>query len=328
MYYRAMAKLPAALPARSTRRRSIQLAALRGFDAAARTLSFTRAADELNLTQSSVSRQVAGLEDEIGKPLFTRRTRALVLTAAGQRLAASVRAGLAEIDRAVDGIRATGGPPRVTIATYASFASLWLVPRLAAFQRTHRDIEIRIDAGDRHVDLDAEGVDLALRWCRPGAAPAHARCLVEEELTPALTAELLARSGIALNVPADLLQLPLLDMDDATTAFSEYGWPQWLAFAGVTESVRDAASRKLFFNFIDQSVQAAVRGQGVVLARTPFLDDLLAAGSLTAPFSALRLRSGYCYYLIENRETAKLPHVAALAAWLIGEFAQRPRHPS
>jgi DNA-binding transcriptional LysR family regulator len=323
MYDRRMVALPS--PPRRARRRPIQLQALRGFDAAARTLSFTRAAAQLNLTQSSVSRQVAGLEEEIGRPLFTRRTRALVLTPAGERLARCVAVALAEIDRTVAGIRGTGGPPRVTVTTYASFASLWLVPRLAAFQRRHRDIEIRIDAADRHVDLEAEGVDLALRWCRPESAPKGALHLGDEEITPALAADLLARSGVALRAPADLLELPLLELDDTTPAFAETGWPRWLAAAGVPEASRQAPSRRLYFNFIDQSVQAAVRGQGVVLARTPFLDDLLAAGSLMAPFPKLRLRSGYGYYLVENRDTRALPHVAAFRGWLVDEFAQGPR---
>ena len=323
MYDREMP--PPTSSSRRVRQRSIQLQALRGFDATARTLSFTRAAAELNLTQSSVSRQVAGLEQEIGLPLFARRTRALVLTPAGERLARSVRAALAEIDRVVAGIRGAGGPPRVTVTTYASFASLWLVPRLAAFQRLHRDIEIRIDAADRHVDLEAEGVDLALRWCRPESAPKNALHLGDEEITPVLAADLLARSNVALRAPVDLLDLPLLELDDATRAFAETGWSRWLAAAGVPEAAQGTASRRLYFNYIDQSVQAAVRGQGVVLARTPFLDDLLAAGSVMAPFPKLRLRSGYGYYLVENRETRELPHVAAFRVWLVDEFARGPR---
>ncbi|HEU0202802.1 MAG TPA: LysR family transcriptional regulator, partial [Burkholderiaceae bacterium] len=127
-------------------------------------MSFTAAANELNLTQSSVSRQVATLEREVGKPLFVRKTRALELTSDGERLLRAVRQALAAIDRTVDEVRGLGGPPRVSITTYASFASLWLVPRLAAFQRAHPEIEIRIDAADRRIDLEAEGMDLAIRW--------------------------------------------------------------------------------------------------------------------------------------------------------------------
>src|SRR5512137_34067 len=195
-------------------RRRIGLAALRGFEASARLLSFTRAADELSLTQSSISRQVAALERQIGRALFARRTRALDLTPAGAKLLRSVQAALGQIDRAVDEIRGDGQGARVSLATYASFASLWLVPRIAAFQREHPGIELRIDAGDRFVDLEAEGVDLAVRWTRPGSVPRGALHLLDEEVTPALSPLLLERSGVALRSPRDLFQLPLLELDD------------------------------------------------------------------------------------------------------------------
>ena len=129
-----MARVP---PARNVRRRQrpVGLAALRGFEAAARRLSFTAAAAELNLTQSSISRQIAGLEQQVGKPLFVRKTRALELSAAGTLLLHATRQALGAIDHTVDEIRGTGRVQRVTLSTYASFASLWLVPRLALFQR-------------------------------------------------------------------------------------------------------------------------------------------------------------------------------------------------
>lgn len=314
------------VPARPPRRRPIALAALRGFEAAARLLSFTRAATELNLTQSSVSRQVAALERQVGKKLFVRRTRALALTGAGEQLARVVRQALTAIDRTVDEVRGTGGPPRVSLTTYASFASLWLVPRLAAFQRAHPGIEIRIDASDRFVDIEAEGMDFALRRSLPRLAPEGAVELLAEEIAPALSRALLERSGVTLQAPADLLRLPLLEVDDGTPVSSASGWSRWFEFAGVPpEAQRSTGAGKLYFTFIDQTVQAAVRGQGVVLGRQPFLDDLLAAGQLIAPFPRLRLRTGYAYYLIENRERRELPHVARFRDWVLEEFARGPR---
>ena len=140
------------------RRRPIGLAALRGFEASARLLSFTLAAQELSLTQSSISRQVAALERQIGKPLFVRRTRALELTAPGHRLLTAVQQTLGQLDRTVDAIRGDGHPARITLATYASFASLWLVPRLAVFQREHPGIDIRIDVGARQLAMAAPSV--------------------------------------------------------------------------------------------------------------------------------------------------------------------------
>jgi LysR family transcriptional regulator, glycine cleavage system transcriptional activator len=250
--------------------------------------------------------------------LFARKTRALTLTGAGDQLLRAVRQSLVAIDRTVEEIRGAGGPPRVAVTTYASFASMWLVPRLAAFQRMHPEIEIRIDAVDRAVDLEADGIDVALRWCRPQAAPANALLLVEEEVTPAVSPDLLERSGTVINAPADLLKLPLLEMDNKMPTSIASSWSRWFEFADVPIEAQRPTAGKLYFTFIDQSVQAAVRGQGVVLGRTPFLDELVM------PFPALRLRTGYCYFLIENRERADLAHVAAFRSWLNEEVRRGP----
>lgn len=307
------------------RRRPIGLAGLRGFEAAARHRSFTLAAQELSLTQSSVSRQIAALEQQVGAVLFVRRTRALELTDAGERLQRMVQQALTAIDRTVDEIRGSGGPPRVTVATYASFASLWLVPRLAAFQQAHPGIDVRIDASDRLVDMEAEGIDIALRWLPPDrTVPTTAQMLLEEEVAPAVSPRLLAAAkdrALALRTPADLNRLPILAMDDTVPSSPYSSWTRWCEFAGMAP-VEGAA--RLYFTYVDQSVQAAVRGQGVALVRTPFLDDLVAGGDLVLPFPALRMRTGYRYFLIVNAQRAALPHVAAFRDWVIAEFARGP----
>lgn len=309
------------MSSRSANRRPVQLSALRGFEASARLMSFTLAAAELSLTQSSVSRQVATLERQIGKPLFIRRTRSLALTSAGQRLLSAVQQGLRQVDRAVREIREPGSPTRVTVTTYASFASLWLVPRLSMFQREHPEIEIRIDAGDRFIDIDAEGIDIAIRWTRPASLPPDALLLLDEEVTPALAPLLLERSAVTLSKPQDLFRLPLMELDDSMPTAVASAWPNWFEFAKV-RAVPPAP--RLIFTFIDQSVQAAVRGQGVVLARTPFIDDLVASGDLIAPFPKLRMSTGYRYALIENVETRATPHVAAFRNWICAEFQRGP----
>jgi len=299
--------------------RLIGLSALRGFEASARRMSFTLAAAELNLAQSSISRQVAELERQIGSALFARQTRSLALTAAGHRLLQAAQQALKQIDRAVEDIRGPRNAARVTITTYASFASLWLVPRLAIFQREHPQIELRIDASDRFIDIDVEGVDIAIRWTRASSLPGAAVPLHDEEVLPALSPLLLERSGPALKKPHDLFHLPLLELDESMPTSASSAWPRWFEFAGVRTA---PPAPRLMFTFIDQSVQAAVRGQGVVLARSPFVDDLVASGDLIAPFPKLRMPTGYQYALIANVNTRETPHVSAFCSWIRAEFAR------
>jgi len=310
-------------PARQRRRRAVALASLRGFEAAARHLSFTLAADELNLTQSSISRQIATLEEQLGRPLFERRTRALALTPAGERMYAVVRQSLLAVDRAVDEIRGDTATPRVSVTTYASFASLWLVPRLPAFQHLNPGVDIRIDASDRMTNLEADGVDVAIRWLAPGAAvPTDATLLQTEEASPALSPRLIAARGSALRDPRELESLPILAMDESVSSAPHINWSRWCEFAGIPD-IEGAA--RLYFTYVDQSVQAAVRGQGVALVRTPFLDELAASGDLVMPFPQLRMPTGYRYFLIINRQRAAVPHVAAFAAWIVEEFRRGPQ---
>lgn len=309
-------------PTRCARsRRPIGLAALRGFDAATRQLSFTRAAAELNLTQSSISRQIAELERQLGTPLFVRKTRALQLTAAGVQLQHAVRQALAAIDQSVDEIRGVGGTRRVTLTTYASFASLWLVPRLAAFQREHPDIEIRLDASDRVIDLGAEDIDAAIRWIPSGRVPAGASLLVDDVVTAAVSPRLLEVRPLAS--PRDLAQWPLLELDASVPGTQRLNWAAWFDFAGAG-SVEPAAGR-LVFSFADQAVQAAIRGQGVALVRSPFLQDCVASGDLVMPFAHLRMPAGYRHVLVVDPRRARRPHVDAFLTWLHEQFQQAPQ---
>jgi DNA-binding transcriptional LysR family regulator len=277
----------------SGRRRPVGLASLRGFEAAARHLSFTLAAHELHRTQSSISRQVATLEREVGTRLFTRGTRALELTAAGMQLYRAVERAIAGIDGTVERIRGTRSPPRVTVATYASFASLWLVPRLPAFQSAHPGIDIRIDAADRLVDLHAEEVDVALRRMgRSMPVGPDALVVLDEEINAAMSPRLLATLPAPLAAPTDLAPL--------------------------------AGAARLSFTYFDQAMQAAVRGQGVVMARTPFLDDFVASGDLVVPFPALRAPSGCRYCVVANAQRSTSPHVSAFLDFLVDEFRRGP----
>jgi LysR family transcriptional regulator, glycine cleavage system transcriptional activator len=307
--------------ASGSRRRPVGLAPLRGFEAAARLLSFTLAADELKLTQSSISRQIAALEHQIGKALFVRRTRALELTAAGTQLQRAVRQALNAVDLCVDEIRGASGQRRVTLTTYASFASLWLAPRLAQFQRDHPGIEIRLDASDRAVDLQAEDVDLAIRWVPPGPLPPGAVVLVEDMVTAAISPRLLPATP--LRRPAELARWPLLDLDEVVRGAQLLNWATWFEFAGAGP-VEPTAGR-LVFSFVDQAVHAAVRGQGVALVRSPFLQDYVASGDLVMPFPGLLMPSGYRHVLIRHPQAGRRPQVAAFLDWLLEQFRLAPQ---
>lgn len=308
-------------PSPRRRQRPIELGALRGFEASARHLSFTTAAEELSLTPSSISRQIASLEQQIGRPLFVRKTRALVLTAAGALLQQAVRQALAAVDTSVQEIRGSAGARRVTLTTYASFASLWLAPRLAAFQRLHPDIEIRLDASDRVVDLSAEDVDVAVRWTPQAPLARGATLLIDDVMTAAMSPRLL--EGLPVDTPADLARWPLLDLDRHVPGTHLQNWSTWFDYAGAGE-VSPGAGR-LVFSFADQAVQAAIRGQGVALVRSPFLQDCVASGDLVMPFPQLCMPAGYRHVLVVNQDSARRAHVKAFLDWLDEEFRNAPR---
>ena len=172
------------LTPRHPRTRPIGMGHLRAFEAVARHLNFRAAAEELSLTQSAVSRQIQSLEDEVGTSLFLRHTRAVELTSAGGMLLRAASSALERVDHTVRHIRQNAGRKSVAITTWASFASMWLIPRLEAFQRDHPDIDIRIDATDSAVDLATADVDMALRYAVPQAVPPGAVRLFGEKLTP------------------------------------------------------------------------------------------------------------------------------------------------
>jgi LysR family glycine cleavage system transcriptional activator len=313
----------AAGPRRLPRHRPIDLAPLRGFESAARHLSFTRAAEEMHVTQSAMSRQVAALEADLGHRLFVRKTRALELTVAGATLLRSVHQALGILDRTVGDIRGRADAQRVVLTTYPSFASLWLVPRLAIFQRAQPGIELRINADERRLDLEAEGIDIALRRCPAQDAPGGATLLWDEDITPALSPELLNRHGGRLAAPADLLRLPLIEIDEDLPGETEGAWKLWFEFAG-SELDPGATPPAIVFAYVDQSMHAAARGQGVVLARRPFRDDMVAEGQLVLPFPNLRRPTGYGTYLVVNRDAQARSAVRLLRDFLFEQFARKP----
>jgi DNA-binding transcriptional LysR family regulator len=321
------------LPASHPRTRPISAGHLRAFDAVARHLNFRAAAEELSLTQSAVSRQIQALEDEVGTALFLRHTRAVELTSAGSQLLRATGVALERIDAAVRQIRQSAGRKSVAITTWASFASMWLIPRLEAFQREHPDIDIRIDATDAAVDLATADVDLALRYAVPQAISPGAIRLFGEQLTPVASPWLLREHRIA--GVEDLAQLTLIEAGDAhrTRHLEWLTWQRWLdsfapAAAGTGTrgkgKARLSPQRWLYFNYASQIVQAALTGQGVALARLPLVAESLASGDLVEPLPQMRLDSPLVYWLVLAPRSVQRPEVKAFCDWLLQE-AERTR---
>ena len=296
------------------RTRPIAAGHLRAFEAVARHLNFRAASDEMSLTQSAVSRQIQALEDDVGVSLFLRHTRAVELTGAGAQLLRAVVPSLERLDGAVRLIRRNAGRKSVAITTWASFASMWLIPRLEAFQAEHPDIDIRIDASDVPVDLETADIDIALRYVTPAHAPAHAIRLFGEQLTPVASPWLL-KSGHALKNGKDLAYFGLIEASDSHRT-QNLEWLTWRRWLDTHHFEKLEPMRWLYFNYAHQIAQAALTGQGVALARMPLVSDSLASGDLVEILPNMRLDSPMAYWLIVGPRASTRPEVVAFCNWL------------
>lgn len=281
------------------------------FDAAARQRSFTRAAAELFLTQSAVSRQVAALEEELGLPLFVRRHRALDLTDDGRRLAAAVAEALSVLQATVAQLRAPHGREVLTITTTPGLASLWLIPRLAGFTGAHPGVDVRIDASHELRSLASDGYDLAIRYGRSSAM--QGAPLFDEVVVPMCAPALLKRPGAPLKSPEDLRRHTLLQTGSATGQGMPAEWKTWLAAVNAAD-LEPAAL--LTFNTYDTAIAAAVAGQGVVLGRRPITDRLLRSKALVAPFKG-QWSMERSYALVMSAAARRRPAAMALHDWLL-----------
>jgi LysR family transcriptional regulator, glycine cleavage system transcriptional activator len=301
------------------RTRPIPVGHLRAFEAVARHLNFRAAAEELSLTQSAVSRQIQAMEEDVGVSLFLRHTRAVELTTAGAQLLRAVLPLLERMDSAIRQIRRTAGRKSVALTTWASFASMWLIPRLESFQNEHPDIDIRIDTTDVAVDLETSDVDLALRYCHPGTLPSGAVRLFGEQLTPVASPWLL-KSMKALTHLADLEQFTLIEASDAHRTH-HLEWLTWRRWLDANQSAQLEPKRWLYFNYAHQIAQAALTGQGVALARLPMVADSLATGDLVEVLPGRRLDSPLAYWLIMGPRSPQRPEVVAFCNWLGAQAA-------
>jgi LysR family glycine cleavage system transcriptional activator len=294
---------------KSTRPQLPPLASVRVFEAAARHLSFTKAAAELGMTQAAVSYQIKQLEDRCGTPLFRRLTRRLELTETGLRLAGPVGEALGRLADAFAAVR-TGEESVLKITTMHTFASNWLVPRLGRFERLHPKLAVWLDTSVRVVDLLAEEVDVAIRVGHGDWPGLMAERLMPVALVPMASPALIASIG-GVETPADLKRLPLFREDDDA-------WEAWFALAG--HPVPPGVARGARLDNQQMLGNAAVAGQGVALLNPSFFADDLASGRLVQPFPH-RLYSRRSYFLAYPKIRRDQPKIRAFRDWILAEYA-------
>ena len=295
-------------------RRLPPLNALKAFEAAARHESFTRAAEELCVTQGAVSHQVKALEAELGLKLFNRERQRLAITEAGRAYLVVVRDAFDRISAGTERLleRQSGGV--LTVSTSPNFAAKWLVHRLGRFAEVHPEVDLRVSASLQHIDFAREDIDLAIRHSDGNEAGLHVTRLCAEELFPVCSPKLLQGRG-PLRKPSDLNQAKLLHVN------SRQDWNRWLDFAGV-ENVD--LSRGPVLNQASMAIDAAVDAQGVALARTALAAWDLIGGRLVCPFD-VAMPVPYAYWIVCPKAAAKLPKIVAFSKWLLAEAAEDAR---
>ena len=295
-------------------RRLPSLNALKAFEAAARHGSFTKAADELAVTQGAVSHQVKALEAELGLRLFNRERQRLVITEAGRTYLEVVRDAFDRLAMGTNRLLQLQKAGVLTVTTSPNFAAKWLVHRLGRFVETHPEIDLRVSASAQHVDFAREDFDLGIRHGDGTWPGLHVTRLCAEELFPVCSPKFV-RGRSALRKPADLSRVTLLHVNDRRH------WMKWLEAAGVASN---GLERGPIYNQAHMAIDAAIDGQGVALARTALAAWDLASGRLLRPFP-LALKAPYGYWIVCPKTTADLPKIKTFRDWLLAEAAADAR---
>jgi LysR family glycine cleavage system transcriptional activator len=297
----------------------LSLDLLKGFEAAARHLSFTRAAQELSLTQSAISREIKTLEEQLGQPLFSRVNRGLRLTDAGQVLYRAVGEALALIDEATDRLAASSGGETLTVTTSVPLASLWLVPKLRRFVRLHPEVDVRSVAADQRLDVERERLDIAIRWAPPRSSVPGGEPLFNVEIFPVCSPALASDRARPLRSPADLANHVLLDLETVT---SRGPWSDWGPWLGAMKLGDLKPAGTLRFSHYDQVVQAAMDGSGVAIGRNPHNARHLREGLLVAPLGREARLSWGTYFVLISPRSAERWVIKEFVAWLRDEIRQ------
>lgn len=295
------------------------LNALRAFEAAGRHLSFSRAADELNVTPGAISQQMRILEDWLGTQLFKRDPKGLSLTEAGLAALPHMREGFDRLAAGTRLMKAGSGPSKITVSVPPSFASKWLVPRLDRFQRQHPDLDVYVHADMDVVDFATADVDVAIRFGRGGYDGLQSERLMSESIVPVCAPSLL-KDGPPLEMTEDLREHTLIH-DDSDKA-GVPSWSMWLRAAGVEGDAGDRGPR---FNQSSLVIEAAVAGKGVALAKYALAVADLEAARLVIPFDR-ETPTDFAYYVVYPEAKAALPDVMAFIDWVTTE-AHQPQAP-
>jgi LysR family glycine cleavage system transcriptional activator len=297
------------------RRRLPPLNALRAFEAAARHLNFSRAADELSVTPGAVSQQIQNLEDYVGVALFKRTPKGLLLTDPAQIALPALREAFDRLAEAASMLTAAVDGRRLTVTVPPSFASKWLLPRLGAFEALHPDVDVWVSAGMELTDFASGEVDLAIRYGAGRYPGLEVIRLMQETVIPVASPELLA--GQPLEQLGDLANHVLLHDGSPDADESCPDWTMWLAARGV-KGVDGARGPR--FNQSSLVIEAAVGGRGVALAKRTLAQADLDAGRLVAPFQ-IATAVDFAYYLVHPKTKGRLPQVKAFITWITAEAA-------
>lgn len=307
-----------------TNRRTLPpLAALRAFEAAARLLSFKRAAAELGVTPTAISHQIRQLEDGLGRPLFVRRTRRVELTDAGTRLLPFLTEGLDQMQRGIDELRSDAAERAVTVTATVAFTTRWLVPRLSRFRTRHPDVRLRFLASNDLIDPIGNAADLAIRYGGQRVAGSRSTQLFRARFAA------VCRPGLGVRGPTDVIRGPLIRFAWHRSTPDTPTWSRWFQAAGLdrgTPSVDDEARSDLDFSEEGDALLAAVAGEGIALANLALVADDLERGDLTVPCGPVM--DGDWFRLIApiRPDSGRAVGSGQSEAWIIeeaGRFAER-----
>ena len=286
---------------------------LRAFEAAARHMSFTAAAAELNVTQTAISHQIRRLEQELGVSLFVRQNRSLALTSEAKEYLPGIRAAFNDLRLATDRLRRKDNDRVLTVSTLASLAAKWLLPRLSSFQQAHPDIDVRITSSTSLVDFRRDDVDAAIRYGRGHWPGLRADWLTADELFPVCSPALLQGGNKPLRCPEDLVQHTLLH----TSGGYDDDWRLWLTAAGLPSDISKQPG--LSFDLILMTIQAAIDGLGIAMGRTSYVEGDIAKGRLVVPFR-FSLPADAGFYLVSPEARTEPAKLSAFRQWLLASI--------